>query len=186
MSKIGNAPISLPNGVNFKINKNASKFHGHHVSVEGKLGVLTIDMQPGVDIEINNDIVVFKRVNELQLTKALHGMYRSVINSMIIGVSNGYRKELELQGIGYRAELNGDTLTMKLGYSHPVIVKAPIGIKFEVKDSTKISIIGFDNQLVGQTAAQIRSARAPEPYKGKGIRYQNEQIRRKAGKAAAK
>ena len=178
MSRIGKLPIPVPAGVEVKID-------GSTVSVKGPKGELTETFNSNMAISMNDDNqVIVERPNDERQNRALHGLTRSLINNMVIGVSEGYSKTLELVGVGYRASLKGDKLEMTLGYSHPVDVQAIEGIKFECPDATTIIISGVDKQLVGQTAAEIRSLRAPEPYKGKGIRYQGEHIRRKEGKAA--
>ena len=178
MSRIGKLPIPVPAGVEVKID-------GSTVSVKGPKGELTETFNKHMTISMNDDNqVIVERPNDERQNRALHGLTRSLINNMVIGVSEGYSKTLELVGVGYRASLKGDKLEMTLGYSHPVDVQAAEGIKFECPDATTIIISGVDKQLVGQTAAEIRSLRAPEPYKGKGIRYQGEHIRRKEGKAA--
>ena len=178
MSRIGKLPIPVPAGVEVKID-------GSTVSVKGPKGELTETFNKNMTISMNDDNqVIVERPNDERQNRALHGLTRSLINNMVIGVSEGYSKTLELVGVGYRASLKGDKLEMTLGYSHSVDVQAAEGIKFECPDATTIIISGVDKQLVGQTAAEIRSLRAPEPYKGKGIRYQGEHIRRKEGKAA--
>lgn len=178
MSRIGKLPIPVPAGVEVKID-------GSTVSVKGPKGELTETFNKNMTISMNDDNqVIVERPNDERQNRALHGLTRSLINNMVIGVSEGYSKTLELVGVGYRASLKGDKLEMTLGYSHPVDVQAAEGIKFECPDATTIIISGVDKQLVGQTAAEIRSLRAPEPYKGKGIRYQGEHVRRKEGKAA--
>ena len=178
MSRIGKLPIPVPAGVEVKID-------GSTVFVKGPKGELTETFNKNMTISMNDDNqVIVERPNDERQNRALHGLTRSLINNMVIGVSEGYSKTLELVGVGYRASLKGDKLEMTLGYSHPVDVQAAEGIKFECPDATTIIISGVDKQLVGQTAAEIRSLRAPEPYKGKGIRYQGEHIRRKEGKAA--
>ena len=178
MSRIGKLPIPVPAGVEVKID-------GSTVSVKGPKGELTETFNKNMTISMNDDNqVIVERPNDERQNRALHGLTRSLINNMVIGVSEGYSKTLELVGVGYRASLKGDKLEMTLGYSHPVDVQAAEGIKFECPDATTIIISGVDKQLVGQTAAEIRSLRAPEPYKGKGSRYQGEHIRRKEGKAA--
>ncbi len=178
MSRIGKLPIPVPAGVEVKID-------GSTVSVKGPKGELTETFNKNMTISMNDDNqVIVERPNDERQNRALHGLTRSLINNMVIGVSEGFSKTLELVGVGYRASLKGDKLEMTLGYSHPVDVQAAEGIKFECPDATTIIISGVDKQLVGQTAAEIRSLRAPEPYKGKGIRYQGEHIRRKEGKAA--
>ena len=177
MSRIGNMPITIPAGIEVKQD-------GQTITVKGKDATLSLNVHPSIIVEVKDNVITVKRPNDEKQVKALHGLTRSLINNMVIGVSEGYSKTLELVGVGYRASLKGDKLEMTLGYSHPVDVQAIEGIKFECPDATTIIISGVDKQLVGQTAAEIRSLRAPEPYKGKGIRYQGEHIRRKEGKAA--
>ncbi len=177
MSKIGSQPINIPESVNVTVTN-------QHVQVTGPKGALTQDLLPGIQVSQANQQVVVTRADDQQQTKAFHGLIRNLINNMIIGVSQGWSKNLELVGTGYRANLQGTQLSLSLGYSHPIIVPAPEGISFKLDGQTKITVEGSDKQLVGQVAAQIRAARPPEPYKGKGVRYEGEYIRRKAGKAA--
>ncbi|MDD5363051.1 MAG: 50S ribosomal protein L6 [Ignavibacteria bacterium] len=179
MSRIGKKPIEIPNGVKLNVNNN-------ELSVTGPKGTLAMSLTGDIKISVNGNEVVFSRDNDLKKNKALHGLYRALLMNMIIGVTDGYSKKLELVGIGYKAELRGDILIIQLGYSHPIIFKAPAEVKLEVPVPTNIVISGIDKQLVGLIAAKIRSFRQPEPYKGKGIKYDNEKVRRKAGKTAAK
>jgi large subunit ribosomal protein L6 len=176
MSRIGKAPIDLPSGVEAKVTGNA-------VEVKGAKGTLTQVVDPLISVSVDDGIVTVARANEERSTKALHGLYRSLINNMVVGVSEGYIKELTAVGVGYRATLKGKNIELQVGFSHPVNIDAPDGITFEVPEPTRIIVIGIDKQKVGQTAANIRSVRPPEPYKGKGIRYKDEHVRRKAGKA---
>ena len=176
MSRIGKAPIDLPSGVEAKVTGNA-------VEVKGAKGTLTQVVDPLISVSVDDGIVTVARANEERSTKALHGLYRSLINNMVVGVSEGYIKELTAVGVGYRATLKGKNIELQVGFSHPVNIDAPDGIIFEVPEPTRIIVIGIDKQKVGQTAANIRSVRPPEPYKGKGIRYKDEHVRRKAGKA---
>jgi large subunit ribosomal protein L6 len=176
MSRIGKAPIDLPSGVEAKVTGNA-------VEVKGAKGTLTQVVDPVISVSVDDGIVTVARANEERSTKALHGLYRSLINNMVVGVSEGYIKELTAVGVGYRATLKGKNIELQVGFSHPVNIDAPDGITFEVPEPTRIIVIGIDKQKVGQTAANIRSVRPPEPYKGKGIRYKDEHVRRKAGKA---
>jgi large subunit ribosomal protein L6 len=176
MSRIGNAPVSIPAGVEVKVT-------GTDVEVKGSKGTLTQNVDPLISVSVDDGVVTLSRSNDERSTKALHGLYRSLISNMIIGVSEGYSKELTAVGVGYRAALKGKNIELQVGFSHPVNVEAPDGITFEVPEPTKIIVIGIDKQKVGQTAANIRSVRPPEPYKGKGIRYKDEHVRRKAGKA---
>lgn len=176
MSRIGNMPIEIPNGVT--VDK-----AGSHVVVKGIKGELTLDIPKGVDIELKDSQIIVKRKQDVKKIKALHGLVRSLLSNMVIGVKDGWSKNLELVGVGYRVSGSSDKLTLAVGYSHPIEIFAPEGIEFEVIDNTKIKVFGIDKQLVGAIAARIKSIRPPEPYKGKGIRYEGEYIRRKAGKA---
>lgn len=176
MSRVGKTPITLPSGVEVKVS-------GRMVEVKGAKGSLTQDIDPAIHVGVEDGTVSLGRDNDERSSRALHGLYRSLINNMVIGVSEGYSKELTAVGVGYRAALKGKNLELQVGFSHPVKVDAPDGITFEVPEPTKIIVSGIDKQLVGQTAANIRAVRPPEPYKGKGIRYVDEHVRRKAGKA---
>ncbi len=176
MSRIGNAPISLPKGVDVSTS-------GSEVEVKGPKGTLTQTIDPTIAVSVDDGVVTVSRENEERTTRALHGLSRALINNMVIGVSEGYSKELTAVGVGYRAALKGSELELQVGFSHPVSITAPDGIAFEVPEPTKIIVSGIDKQLVGQVAADIRAVRPPEPYKGKGIRYSDEYVRRKAGKA---
>jgi len=180
MSRIGKLPVKIPSNVQIKI-------EGNVITAKGSKGELTRTIHPNISIVIEEDNVVVKRSTEEQFDRALHGLSRSLISNMIEGVANGYKKELEIIGVGYRANLVGKNLNLSLGFSHPVVFDAPAGITFEMEKDSKniISISGIDKELVGQVAADIRSLKKPEPYKGKGIRYRGEQVRRKAGKTAA-
>ena len=179
MSRIGKQPIRIPKDVKVTVN-------GPSVSVEGPKGKLSMDMSPVVSAEIQGDeLVCVLKDQEVFEGKALYGLTRSLLNNMVIGVSTGFKKELEIQGVGFRAFLKGTTLEINVGYSHPILFEIPAGITIHVEKNVKVSIEGVDKQLVGQTAAEIRAFRKPEPYKGKGIRYSDEIVRRKAGKTAA-
>ena len=178
MSRIGKLPVSVPAGVEVSIN-------GNEVTVKGPKGELTRSFYSALTIEQAEDnSIVVSRPDDERESRAQHGLTRTLINNMVIGVSEGYSKTLELVGVGYRAAFKGDKLEMNLGFSHPVIVEKPEGINFECPDQAKIVVSGIDKQQVGQVAADIRKWRKPEPYKGKGIRYQGEHIRRKEGKTA--
>ena len=180
MSRIGNAPVAVPSGVEVTIADGS-------ITVKGPKGSLSRPI-PG-DIQINNDdgTLTFERPNDERKNKALHGLTRSLVNNMVIGVTEGFKKELEIVGVGYRAEAQGPNgLRLNLGFSHPVSVSAPDGITFEVPQPTQVIVAGIDKEVVGQVAANIRSIRKPEPYKGKGVRYAGERILRKAGKAGKK
>jgi large subunit ribosomal protein L6 len=177
MSRIGRQPIELPSGVN------VSLFPGR-VMVNGPLGELTQEVPARMKIEQADGTITVARPTERGEDRALHGLTRTLIANMVEGVTKGFEKRLELQGVGYRAALQGADLRLEVGYSHPVVMKAPQGISFEVPVPTEIVVKGVDKQQVGQTAAEVRKVRPPEPYKGKGIRYAGEYVRRKVGKRA--
>jgi large subunit ribosomal protein L6 len=179
MSRIGKKPVKILKGV--QVAK-----HGEEIEVSGPSGKLKMWVNPVIKSEIKDDEVQFTRGSDSKRDKALHGLYSVLLKNMIRGVQGGFSKKLELVGIGYRAELKANKLLLNLGYSHPILFVPPDGIKIDVPSDNSILISGIDKQLVGQVAAKIRSYRTPEPYKGKGIRYENEYVRRKAGKAAAK
>ena len=177
MSRIGRLPVVVPNGVQVSV-------QGSDVHVKGPKGEMKRTFSSLIDIAIEDGHVVIKRKSEDAAERALHGTTRAVIANMIHGVSTGFQVVLEVDGVGYRAEMQGKDLALFVGYSHPVKVEPPAGITFEVDQKTRqIKVMGFDREVVGQTAAEIRRVRPPEPYHGKGIRYQGEKIRRKAGKA---
>lgn len=176
MSRVGNMPILIPEGVL------AQSFDGQIV-VNGSKGELKMAVPEGIKVEIKDGVVMVGRQSEEKKIKAMHGLVRSLIANMIIGVSEGWSKNLELIGIGYRAVNDGGNLSLNVGFSHPVEVVAPEEIHFEVKDNTKIIVTGIDKAEVGRMAAKIRNIKPPEPYQGKGIRYEGERVRRKAGKA---
>lgn len=177
MSRIGNAPILIPVGVTVE---NQDRV----VVVTGQKGKLEIIMEPLINIEIEGQNLIVKRENDQKKAKALHGLTRSLIANMIIGVTEGWTKSLELVGVGFRAQINGNKLTLNIGYSHPVEIETLEGVTFEVTDNTKIKVSGIDKQMVGQVAANLKKVRVPDVYKGKGIRYQGEYIRKKVGKSA--
>jgi large subunit ribosomal protein L6 len=177
MSRIGRQPIELPIGVNVSISPG-------RVMVNGPLGELSQQVPTRMKVEQENGSITVTRPTERGDDRALHGLTRTLIANMVEGVTKGFEKRLELQGVGYRAALQGADLRLDVGYSHPVVMKARQGITFEVPSNTEIIVKGVDKQLVGQTAAEIRKVRPPEPYKGKGIRYQGEYVRRKVGKRA--
>lgn len=179
MSRIGRMPITVPEGVNVKID-------GNTITVKGKNGTLTRDIHPAMHVAMEGNTITVTRPNDEKQNRSLHGLTRSLINNMVIGVTEGYKKVLEVNGVGYRVNKQGKTLTMNLGYSHPVIVEETDGIKIDVEGTNKIIISGPDKQKVGQFAAEVREKRPPEPYKGKGIKYDYEHIRRKEGKTGAK
>jgi len=176
MSRIGFNPVSLPGGVEIKVS-------GSDVTVKGTKGTLARTFDPRISFNVGEGQVDVVRADDERETRALHGLSRALLQNMVIGVSEGYQKDLEMVGVGYRASLKGKSVELLVGFSHPVIIEAPEGIEFQVPEATKISISGIDKQLVGQVAADIRKVRPPEPYKGKGIRYVGEHVRRKAGKA---
>ena len=177
MSRIGKHPIPVPAGVEVSI-------EGNHIHVKGPKGELDYDFNTLMTVVLEDGQIVVTRPDDSRQAKSFHGLTRTLIANMVEGVSNGFQKKLELVGVGYRAALKGSSLEMQLGYSHPVIVEPPAGITFEVPDQTHIVVNGADKQQVGETAAVIRKWRKPEPYKGKGIRYEGEVVRRKLGKAA--
>ena len=177
MSRIGKEPISVPSDVQVSI-------EGRSVGVTGPKGSLDLDLPGEINVRQEDGTVLVERPNDDRKNKALHGLTRSLINNMVIGVSEGFKKELEIVGVGYRAAKSGDGLELQLGFSHPVKVKAPDGITFDVPEPTQIIVSGINKEVVGQVAANIRSYRKPAPYKGKGIRYAGEYVARKAGKAA--
>ena len=178
MSRIGNRKIVIPEGVNVSLEDNL-------VKVSGKLGELSLELPSVIKMEINDNEITLTRINELKTTKAMHGTTNANLTNMIKGVTEGYRKNLEIIGVGYRFNLQGDKLVISAGYSHPVELSIPEGLKLEAVSNTEISVFGISKELVGEYAANIRKVRQPEPYKGKGIRYKDEYIRRKEGKKAA-
>ena len=175
MSRIGKLPIAIPSGVKVSLN-------GNEISVQGAKGSLKQLLHERVIVAVEAEQIVVTRPSDSKQDSALHGLSRSLINNMVIGVSEGFTRELQINGVGYRAELSGSVLNLSLGYSHPVVYEIPKGIEIEVEKQTRVIIKGIDKQLVGSTAAKIRSFREPEPYKGKGIKYAEERILRKAGK----
>ena len=179
MSRIGRMPIATPAGVTVDIAEN------NHVTVKGPKGTLERTLPSEMSIALEGDTIVVSRPNDVKKMKSLHGLTRSLLNNMVIGVTQGYTKTLEVNGVGYRASKSGKKLTLNLGFSHPVIMEDPEGLESEVKEN-KIIISGIDKEKVGQYAAEIRDKKKPEPYKGKGIKYADEVIRRKVGKAGKK
>ena len=180
MSRIGRMPIAVPAGVTVDIAEN------NKVTVKGPKGTLERVLPAEMTIKLENDEIVVTRPNDLKKMKSLHGLTRSLLNNMVIGVTEGYQKELEVNGVGYRAQKKGKVLTLSLGYSHPVEMEDPDGVEVEVEGQNKIIVKGIDKEKVGQYAAEIREKRAPEPCKGKGIKYADEVIRRKVGKTGKK
>ena len=177
MSRIGKSPIPVPSGVDVAIS-------GSSVTVKGPKGTLVRDLPGAVTVRQDGDTLLVERPDDERQSKAMHGLVRSLVNNMVVGVSQEFSKELEIIGTGYRAALQGSTLDLSLGFSHPVKVDAPTGITFEVPTPTRIVVRGIDKEQVGQVAADIRALRKPEPYKGKGVRYLGEYVARKAGKTA--
>lgn len=176
MSRVGKQPVGLPDGVDVKVD-------GTAVKVKGSKGELARTFHERIGFEIEDGVVTVTRPDDSRESRALHGLSRALLHNMVVGVSDGFRKELEIHGVGYRVALKGSNIELQVGFSHTVEVEAPDGITFEVPDQTKIVVTGIDKEQVGQVAADIRKVRPPEPYKGKGIRYAGEHVRRKAGKA---
>ncbi|RMH16554.1 MAG: 50S ribosomal protein L6 [Gemmatimonadetes bacterium] len=177
MSRIGKKPVEIPNGVDLTLD-------GGTVRVKGPKGELTLDVHPDMKIAVEDGALTVERPSDQPNHRALHGLTRSLIANMVEGVTNGFTKTLEIQGVGYRAESKGKGITLHLGFSHPIEYQAVDGVTLEVPNPTTVVVSGPDKQAVGQAAAEIRSFRPPEPYKGKGVRYQGEHVRRKAGKTA--
>ncbi|MBC08709.1 MAG: 50S ribosomal protein L6 [Gammaproteobacteria bacterium] len=175
MSRIANNPVIVPNGVEVIVN-------GQSLKIKGSKGELTEQVHDLVSVNVDEGLLSFKANEESKNAKALAGTFRSLVSNMVQGVTEGFKKELELQGVGYRAQLQGKKLNLSLGFSHPVEYEAPEGIEIETPSQTQVIVKGIDKQLVGQTAAEIRAYRPPEPYKGKGVRYQNEFVKRKEAK----
>ena len=180
MSRIGKAPIEVPGGVDVSI-------AGSSITVKGPKGTLSRVLPGAITVRQDGPTLLVERPNDERQNRALHGLSRTLVSNMVVGVTAGFRKELEIVGVGYRAEAQSPTaLKLALGFSHPVVVDAPAGVTFEVANPTNVAIVGIDKELVGQVAANIRSIRKPEPYKGKGVRYKGERVLRKAGKAGKK
>jgi large subunit ribosomal protein L6 len=180
MSRIGRTPIEVPTGVDITIGQD------NHVVVKGPKGTLARTLDPTMQFKREDATIVVERPNDERRSRAQHGLARTLLNNMVVGVTNGFEKRLEISGTGYRAQGGGNALTLQMGFSHPVQMSAPDGITFEVDGTTRVTVKGIDKEVVGQVAANIRKVRPPEPYKGKGIRYADEVIRRKPGKAGAK
>ena len=176
MSRIGRLPITVPSGVDVTID-------GRQVTVKGPKGTLSRALHPDMTLSREDGTLVVTRPTEQKTHKQLHGLTRTLVNNMVVGVTDGYRKGLEITGVGYRAALSGKKLQLNLGYSHQIEIDPPEGITFEVENPTRLAVVGIDKELVGHYAAKVRATRKPEPYKGKGVRYTGEIIRRKAGKA---
>ncbi|WP_027625092.1 50S ribosomal protein L6 [Clostridium lundense] len=180
MSRIGRLPIAIPNGVTVTVTPD------NVVTVKGPKGQLTKNMHPAINIAVESNSVVVTRNNDQKENRALHGLTRALINNMVLGVTEGYKKTLELVGVGYRAQLQGKKLVLNLGFSHPVEINPVEGVDFQLEGANKIHVMGIDKEVVGSVAADIRTWRKPEPYKGKGIKYVDEVIRRKEGKTGKK
>jgi large subunit ribosomal protein L6 len=179
MSRIGNMPVTVPAGVEVKID-------GQHISVKGPKGSLERDIHPNIKVELDENEIKVTRPDDTNYNKSLHGTTRALIHNMVEGVVNEFKVELEINGVGYRAQKQGNKLVMNLGYSHPVEMEQPAGITFDLADANHITVRGIDKELVGEVANEIRSKRPPEVYRGKGIKYATEHIRRKEGKAGKK
>ena len=180
MSRIGKKPVTLPKGVEIKVTEE------NLVTVKGPKGTLTQQLHPEMVISQENGALTVERPSDGKLHKALHGLTRTLINNMVVGVTDGWQRALEINGVGYRAVMEGKTLVLNLGFSHQVIYPFPPGITIDVEQNTKLSVKGIDKEMVGQVAAELRSLRPPDSYKGKGVRFQGERVRIKAGKAAQK
>ena len=176
MSRIGRLPITVPPGVTVTVD-------GRAITVVGPKGTLSRDLHPDMSVAQSDGSLLVERPDESKTHKELHGLTRTLVSNMVEGVTTGFRKGLEITGVGYRATLNGRKLQLNLGYSHPIEIDPPSGISFEVDNPTRLAVVGIDKELVGQIAAKVRAMRKPEPYKGKGVRYAGEVVRRKAGKA---
>ncbi len=179
MSRIGKLPIPVPSNVQVTIDKGL-------VNVKGPKGTLSVDTRNHVEVKLDEGVISVHRPNDQSQSRAYHGLYQRLIANSVTGVTTGYKKELEIQGVGYRAALQGKVLVLSLGYSHPIEFEPPAGITFAAPKPTEVVIEGIDKQVVGQVAAKIRSLRPPEPYKGKGVRYKGEYVRRKVGKTSKK
>ena len=179
MSRIGKLPVAIPDGVEVKV-------EGQVVTAKGPLGTETVTIRPEIKVELKDNTIVLTRENDDRKARSLHGLSRTLVNNAVQGVKSGFTKKLEIVGVGYRAAMQGNTLNLALGYSHPIDITAPEGIKIAVDQNTKITITGANKQAVGDIAALIRSKRPPEVYKGKGVKYEGEHIRRKAGKTGKK
>ena len=179
MSRIGKLPVVIPDGVDVKVENNL-------VTAKGPMGTESVQIREEIEIKIEGKEIILTRKNDDRKSSYLHGLSRTLVQNVVTGVKEGFTKKLEIQGVGYRAQMQGNAINLQLGYSHPVIVEPPEGIKIAVEANTKITVTGSNKQMVGDVAAQIRSKRPPEVYKGKGVRYEGEYVRRKAGKAGKK
>ena len=179
MSRVGRAPITLPKGVELQVVEG-------NVKVKGPNGNLSVDISPRITVKVEAGVVTMERPTDHRNDRAQHGLARSLVANAVTGVSTGFQKQLEIQGVGYRCQMKGRSLELTVGYSHPVVITPPEGVTIEAPEPTRITVSGIDKQLVGQVAANIRAVRKPDHYHGKGVRYAGEQIRLKAGKAAAR
>ena len=179
MSRIGKLPVVIPDGVDVKVENNL-------VTAKGPMGTESVQIREEIEIKIEGKEIILTRKNDDRKSRSLHGLSTTLVQNVVTGVKEGFTKKLEIQGVGYRAQMQGNAINLQLGYSHPVIVEPPEGIKIAVEANTKITVTGSNKQMVGDVAAQIRSKRPPEVYKGKGVRYEGEYVRRKAGKAGKK
>ena len=179
MSRIGKLPVVIPDGVDVKVENNL-------VTAKGPMGTESVQIREEIEIKIEGKEIILTRKNDDRKSRSLHGLSRTLVQNVVTGVKEGFTKKLEIQGVGYRAQMQGNAINLQLGYSHPVIVEPPEGIKIAVEANTKITVTGSNKQMVGDVAAQIRSKRPPEVYKGKGVRYEGEYVRRNAGKAGKK
>jgi large subunit ribosomal protein L6 len=179
MSRVGRAPITLPKGVELQVAENT-------VKVKGPMGTLDVEISPRISVKVEDGVVTMERPTDHRNDRAQHGLARSLVANAVAGVSGGFQKNLEIQGVGFRCQMKGSALELSVGYSHPVVITPPEGVTIQAPEPTKISVSGIDKQLVGQVAANIRAVRPPDHYHGKGVRYAGEQVRLKAGKAAAR
>ena len=179
MSRIGKLPVQIPDGVEVKVENNL-------VTAKGPMGTESVQIREEIEIKVEGKEIILTRKEDDRKSRSLHGLSRTLVQNVVTGVKEGFTKKLEIQGVGYRAQMQGNAINLQLGYSHPVIVEPPEGIKIAVEANTKITVTGSNKQMVGDVAAQIRSKRPPEVYKGKGVRYEGEYVRRKAGKAGKK
>jgi len=179
MSRVGRAPITLPKGVELKVSDST-------VAVKGPKGNLSVEISPRIAVKVEDGVVTMERPTDHRNDRAQHGLARSLVANAVAGVSGGFQKHLEIQGVGFRCQIKGSALELTVGYSHPVVITPPEGVTIQAPEPTKISVSGIDKQLVGQVAANIRAVRPPDHYHGKGVRYAGEQVRLKAGKAAAR
>lgn len=179
MSRIGKLPVEIPSGVEVKVENNV-------VTAKGPKGTETVEIRHEIEVKVEGNQVILTRKNDDRKSRSLHGLSRTLVQNVITGVKDGFEKKLEIQGVGYRAQMQGTAINLQLGYSHPIVIEPPKGISIAVEANTKITVSGTNKQAVGDIAALIRSKRAPEVYKGKGVRYEGEYVRRKAGKAGKK